>query len=131
MRKTDHETRPAIAPQGEAVVWEMKYPHAMPMIDFIAASEFVRSEERAKKLVDICQRRYGEPATYRPLYATPQATAAAVDDAIYTNDEVSEAMEVLRGRHGSTALNAEVLDDIERVLTAALAAPPAEGDGNG
>lgn len=39
-----------------------------------------------------------------------------MQDAIYTEHEVAEAMEILRGRQGSTALLKEVLDDMERVL---------------
>lgn len=43
-----------------------------------------------------------------------------VDEVVYTDEEVAEAMEVLRGRHGSTVLNYEVLDCMERVLTDTL-----------
>lgn len=47
---------------------------------------------------------------------------AAVDEALYTAEEVAEAMEVLRGRNGSSAITDDALAEMERVL---LAAAPA------
>lgn len=48
-----------------------------------------------------------------------QNASASTGQSVYTAEEVEQAMEVLRGRDGSTALVAEVLDDMERVLLAA------------
>lgn len=64
--------------------------------------------------------RRGDCGTVDCLEALAQQPAA-VDGASFTAEEVEEAMSVLRGRHGSTALHDEVLADMERVLTAALA----------
>lgn len=53
-------------------------------------------------------------ATSTPLYAAPPSEG--VQRALYTSEEVDEAMRVLRGKRGSTALLREALDEMERVL---------------
>lgn len=52
-------------------------------------------------------------------------------EALYSADEVDEAMEVLRGRQGSSALLREVLDDMERVLRSAIDQHPASTQPDG
>lgn len=53
----------------------------------------------------------------RTLWAA--APAVEVDEALYTVDEVVEAMGVLRGRGGSSAITDDALAEMERVLLAA------------
>lgn len=57
-------------------------------------------------------------STYDEVVAERDALAKKLGGYLFTTYEVSQAMEVLRGRHGSTALIAEVLDEMERCLLA-------------
>lgn len=56
------------------------------------------------------------------------APAVVVDEALYSAEEVAEAMEVLRGRNGSSAMTDDALAEMERVL---LAAALNQGKANG